>query len=177
MNDYSSRINRVEADTVLLTDNGSIPNNPRLALLHYKQAVDLPDVGAPELFEELFTANGWPAVWRNGIYAFHHYHSTAHEALGIYAGSATALLGGAGGVEVTVTAGDVVIIPAGVGHKCLSKSDDLAIVGAYPLNTGPDLMKGEPQERPTCIESIATVAIPAQDPLYGKSGPMHTHWR
>ena len=177
MNDHASRIKSVEVTAALLSDLGTIPNNPRLPLLLYKQAVDLPEEGAPELFEELFTANGWPAAWRNGIFEFHHFHSTAHEALGVYAGSATTLLGGKGGIEVTVERGDVVIIPAGVGHKCLEKSDDLAIVGAYPTDTGPDLLKGEPQERPACIEAIAKVAIPAQDPLYGEGGPMSEHWR
>lgn len=176
MNDYASRIRTVEVQTTLLADTGTIPNNPKLPLLLYKQAVDLPEDGAPELFEDLFTTHGWPAAWRNGIHPFHHYHSTAHEALGVYAGSATALIGGEGGIEVTVERGDVVIIPAGVGHKCLQKSTDLAIVGAYPANTGPDLMKGKSEERPACIEAIAKVAIPPQDPLYGVGGPMGEHW-
>ena len=117
MNDHASRIKSVEVTAALLSDLGTIPNNPRLPLLLYKQAVDLPEEGAPELFEELFTANGWPAAWRNGIFEFHHYHSTAHEALGVYAGSATTLLGGEGGIEVTVERGDVVIIPAGLDPK------------------------------------------------------------
>ena len=177
MNDHTARIKKVEVQAALLPDRGTVPNNPRLPLLLYKHAVDLPEDGPPELFEELFTAHGWPAAWRDGIFDFHHYHSTAHEALGVYAGSATALLGGEGGIEVTVERGDVVIIPAGVGHKCLEKSDDLAIVGAYPSNTGPDLLKGEPHERPACIEAVAKVAIPAQDPLYGEDGPMSEHWR
>ena len=105
MNDHASRIKTVEVQSALLPDSGTIPNNPRLPLLLYKQAVDLPAEGAPELFEDVFTANGWPAAWRSGIHEFHHYHSTAHEALGVYAGSATALLGGEGGIEVTVEAG------------------------------------------------------------------------
>ena len=177
MNHRDARIKVVDAQTALLPDKGTIPNNPTLPLLFYQQAVDLPDEGAPEWFEAVFTANGWPAAWRNGIFPFHHYHSCAHEALGVYAGSATAMLGGEHGIEVTVTRGDVVIIPAGVGHKCLEKSEDLAIVGAYPTNTSPDLMKGELHERPACLEAIAKVGIPLQDPLYGEDGPMHQHWR
>ena len=162
---------------MLLPDSGTIHNNPRLALLLYKNAVDLPRTGAAEVFENLFTANGWPAAWRNGIHDFHHYHSTAHEVLGVYAGSATALMGGEGGTEVTVERGDVVIIPAGVGHKCLRRSDDLAIVGAYPANTVPDMRNGAPEERPACIEAISKVAVPALDPLHGAGGPMAEHWR
>ncbi len=177
IDEHASRIKTVEVLAALLPDSGTVPNNPRLPLLLYKQAVDLPRVEAPEVFEDVFTAHGWPAAWRNGIYDYHHYHSTAHEALGVYAGSATALMGGEGGVEVTVERGDVVIIPAGVGHKCLKRSEDLAIVGAYPLNTAPDLKTGEPEERPACFDAIFKVAVPPLDPLYGEGGPMAEHWR
>ena len=103
----------------------------------------------------LFTANGWPAAWRNGIYPFHHFHSTAHEALGVYAGTATARFGGEGGIDMTVSAGDVVIIPAGVGHKAIEASANLGIVGAYPAGTGPDLCRGAPAERPASLAAIA----------------------
>ena len=37
---------------------------------------------------------GWLGAWVDGIYAFHHFHSTAHEVLGIVAGSASVILGG-----------------------------------------------------------------------------------
>ena len=39
------------------------------------------------------------------------FHGTAHEALGVCSGSATARFGGESGIEDTVEAGDVVIIP------------------------------------------------------------------
>ena len=177
MNDSADRINTPQVHAQPLEDDGSIPNNPVLPLLLYKQALTLPDDEPATLFEALFTANGWPAMWRNGIHPFHHYHSTAHEALGVFSGTATALMGGENGVEVTVEVGDVVIIPAGVGHKCLSKSADLGIVGAYPIGTGPDMCRGEAGERPDCIDAIARVAVPALDPLYGADGPMLEHWR
>ena len=88
---------RLKSPTVVarrLADDGAIPNNPELPLLVYRQAVDLPDGDPATVFEALFTANGWPAAWRNGIHPFHHFHSTAHEALGVYRGTATARFGG-----------------------------------------------------------------------------------
>src|SRR5262245_18872215 len=67
-------------------------------------------------FERLFAGNGWAGGWRNGIYAYHHFHSTAHEVLGIAAGTAKVRFGGEAGAVVEVRAGDVVVIPAGVSH-------------------------------------------------------------
>ena len=159
-----------------LEDDGAIPNNPELALLVYRQAVTLPDGDPASVFEAVFTENGWPAAWRNGIHPFHHFHSTAHEALGVYRGTATARFGGEGGVDLTVTAGDVVIIPAGVGHKAIEASADLGIVGAYPAGTGPDLCRGAPHERPATLDAILRVPVPARDPLYGAGGPLREHW-
>ena len=176
MTDQETRINTAEVVARRLEDDGSIPNHPELPLLVYRQAVDLPDCNPATVFEALFTANGWPAAWRNGIYPFHHFHSSAHEALGVYAGTATARFGGEQGVDMTVSAGDVVIIPAGVGHKAIEASADLGIVGAYPAGTGPDLCRGAPGERPASIAAIARVPVPARDPLYGAEGPLRRHW-
>lgn len=159
-----------------LEDDGRIPNNEKLPLLVYRQAVALPGEDPAAAFESLFTTNGWPAAWRNGIHPFHHYHSTAHEVLGVFRGRATACFGGEHGVRMTVSAGDVVVIPAGVGHKGLEASPDLGIVGAYPACTGPDLCRGLPEERPACLEAIARVALPDRDPVYGARGPLREHW-
>jgi len=177
MTDHDARLkSAAEVVARRLEDDGAIPNNPELPLLVYRQAVDLPDRDPASVFEALFTANGWPAAWRNGIHPFHHFHSTAHEALGVYRGTATARFGGEHGVDMTVSAGDVVIIPAGVGHKAIEASADLGIVGAYPTGTGPDLCRGAPGERPASLDAIARVPVPARDPLYGAEGPLREHW-
>ena len=57
-------------------DAGAIPNNPDLPVLVYKSAVKL-DNDPPAAIERLFDENQWPPQWRDGIYPFHHYHSTA----------------------------------------------------------------------------------------------------
>ena len=176
MSDHRARTRPATVETWRLDDDGTIPNNAELPLLLYRQAVALPERDPATVFEALFTANGWPAAWRNGIFPFHHFHSTAHEALGVFSGSATACFGGESGIEITVSAGDVIIIPAGVGHKAIEASADLGIVGAYPTGTRPDLCRGAPEERPGCLDSIAQVAIPDRDPLYGHGGHLRQHW-
>ena len=176
MKDHTTRIRPAAIEARRLEDDGAIPNNPKLPLLVYRQALALPEDDPAAVFETLFTANGWPAAWRNGIHPFHHFHSTAHEALGVFSGRATACFGGEQGVRMTVSAGDVIIIPAGVGHKAIEASADLGIVGAYPSGTGPDLCRGLPQERPACLDAIAGVAVPDRDPLYGAGGPLREHW-
>src|SRR5438093_5666036 len=70
-----------------LQDDGTFPNS-RLPLLIYREAVLMPEHDPAAVFEQLFAANGWVGFWRNGIYSYHHYHSTAHEVLGVYSGSA-----------------------------------------------------------------------------------------
>ena len=176
MTDVDAPLEPTAVEARRFEDDGAIPNNPKLPLLVYRQAVTLPEDDPAAVFEALFTENGWPAAWRNGIHPFHHFHSTAHEALGVYRGTATARFGGEGGVDMTVSAGDVVIIPAGVGHKAIEASADLGIVGAYPAGTGPDLCRGAPGERPASLAAIARVAVPARNPLCGTGGPLRRHW-
>lgn len=160
----------------LIETNGLIPNNSRVPLLLYKQAVALPDDDPASVFEALFGQNSWHGSWRNGIYSFHHYHSTAHEVLGIYRGSATVQLGGDGGLTVELSAGDVVVIPAGVAHKNLGSSPDFGVVGAYPVGQQWDMNYGKDAEHPQVDRNIARVPKPDQDPLYGAQGPLTERW-
>jgi uncharacterized protein YjlB len=157
----------------LLADDGVFPNS-RLPVLIYRRVMT--DVSATGL-EQLFGGNGWSSAWRDGLYPVHHYHSTAHEVLGIYQGRVAARLGGPGGVTVTLEAGDVVIIPAGVAHKNDGASADFRVVGAYPAGTGPDMQYGKAGERPGADRNIAGVPLPANDPVGGARGTLATLWR
>ena len=105
-----------------------VPNNPALPVLHYRNAVQGEGDALARAFEALFNRHSWPAAWRNGIFGFHHFHTTAHEALGIYSGKVRVRLGGEGGVDVELDVGDVVVLPAGVGHKQLSCRGRLGVV-------------------------------------------------
>jgi len=158
-----------------LRDDGSIPNS-HLPLLHYLKALDLPDTEPAITIEKLFAANRWGRSWRNGIYTFHHYHSTAHEVLAVYAGQASVQLGGETGIKADLNRGDVVLIPAGVAHKNLGHSPDFAVVGAYPEGQTCDMCYGKPDERPEADKNIAAVPLPASDPVYGATGPLFQYW-
>jgi uncharacterized protein YjlB len=166
---------RLTVLTFQLPGDKFIPNN-RLPLLIYRGAFVGTGQRDPALIEELLKANDWVESWRNGIYPYHHYHSTAHEVLAVYAGSATVQFGGENGTTQICGPGDVVLIPAGVGHKNLGSTPDFAIVGAYPRGQEPDLLRGKPGERPKADENIARVAVPALDPVYGSNGPLLEHW-
>jgi uncharacterized protein YjlB len=169
-------VRTVAASAHLFADDGSIPNNPTLPFLVYPGALDLSGDDPAATCEAVFAANDWGGSWRNGIYPFAHYHSTAHEVLGICRGQARVRFGGGTGIELTVRAGDVVVIPAGVGHQNLGASPDLLVVGAYPRGQRFDLCRGRPEERPRALENIARVPLPANDPVYGADGPLIEHW-
>ena len=162
-------------ETHRFTDDGTVPNNNALPLVVYRGA--LPDGDRASACEEMFARNGWPDAWRNGIYAHHHYHSTAHEVLGIAAGSARVRLGGERGQTVELRAGDVVVIPAGVAHKRESASADLLVIGAYPKGQHPDICRAEPGARDKALGNIAAVPLPAADPVTGGAGPLLERWR
>jgi uncharacterized protein YjlB len=160
----------------LFEDDGAIPNNPKLPFLIYEGALELEGADPAAACERLFAANGWGGSWRDGIYGFPHYHSTAHEVLGVCRGKASVRLGGGTGIETTVRAGDVVVIPAGGGHQNLGSSPDFLVVGAYPAGREWDVCRGRPEERPRALENIARVPLPDADPLYGARGPLVEHW-
>lgn len=166
----------MQASALVLADDGDVPNSGH-PLIVYAGAID-PRVGDPAAaFEALFAVNGWGGGWRNGIFPFHHYHSTAHEVLGIARGEAQVRFGGEQGETVAIAAGDAVLIPAGVGHKRLSATPDLLVIGAYPRGQRADLMREGAEDRAAIRRRIAAVARPDRDPVGGADGPMRLHWR
>lgn len=159
----------------LLVETGHFPNNAELVLLNIQNVFSSNEVSA-DTFELLFDQNGWPAAWRNGLYDFHHYHSSAHEALGVYTGWVEACFGGPGGPVVRVEAGDAIIIPAGVSHCNVGQSPDFKVVGAYPRGQVWDMKYGRAEERPAADQSIKNVPLPTADPIFGVNGPLLSHW-
>lgn len=158
--------------TWTFADDGVIPNS-RLPVLIYDEVAEAYDADA---CERLFARNGWLGAWRDGIYPFHHFHSTAHEVLGIVAGSATVMLGGPQGREHRVRRGQVLVLPAGTGHRNLGNDEHLLVVGAYPDGMDWDLRRGDPAEHERVRANIAQVPLPRADPVSGTKEPLTTLW-
>ena len=163
-------------ETYLFADDGIVPNNPTLPLVLYRGALGHEGDLAARC-ERMFAANGWPGAWRNGIYGHHHYHSTAHEVLGIARGSARVRLGGEGGQTVELRVGDVVVIPAGVAHKREDASGDLVVIGSYPKGQRPDICQADAAAHEKAAGNVARVALPGCDPVTGRADPLIDCWR
>ncbi len=139
--------------------------NSALPVLVYADALP----ADPAAMEQAFARQGWTNSWRNGIFAYHHFHTTAHEALGIAAGAVRVLFGGPDGQEVSVQAGDVLVIPAGVAHRNMSDSGGLLVVGAYPGGAECDVLRGDPAELAAAQRAIARLPVPDHDPVPGQA--------
>ena len=165
-----------DVETYRFADDGVVPNNATLPLVVYRGALAAGGERASAC-EAMFARNGWPGAWRNGIHAHHHYHSTAHEVLGIARGSARVRLGGESGETVELRAGDVVVIPAGVAHKRESASADLLVIGSYPKGQRPDICRAEAGAHDRASANVSQVALPASDPVTGRADPLIDCWR
>lgn len=155
------------ADDALGFPNSSLP------LLVYRAALP-PDPGA---MEQAFADHGWSNAWRDGVFRYHHFHSIAHEVLGIAAGEVRVAFGGPSGQDVTVRAGDVAVIPAGVAHRNVGQSAGLLVVGAYPGGSDYDIRRGAPSEHGSALRAIAAVPLPDNDPVLGDQGGLRRLWK
>lgn len=160
-------------ETHTFTDDGQIPNSS-LPVILYHGVREATDAAA---CEALFATHGWLGAWRDGIYDFHHFHSTTHEVLGIVRGRVSVMLGGPGGRRFELVRGDVAVLPAGTGHCNTGASADLLVVGAYPDGMSWDIRRGDPDERDEVLANLASVPMPARDPVHGEGGPLVELWR
>ncbi|MGL6245923.1 cupin [Pseudomonas sp.] len=160
--------------TLMFERNDWVPNNPRLPVILYPGAIAVQGDDPAALFEQTFSANGWPPQWRYGVYTYHHYHTEGHEVLGIASGHARLMLGGPGGHVLEVSSGDVLLLPAGTGHCSLGSSDDFLVVGAYPPGQQADICREAPTKAQ--LASIDTLLFPDQDPVQGPQGAVYQYW-
>jgi uncharacterized protein YjlB len=157
--------------TMIFEQSDWVPNNALPVILY--EAVFITKNGTQE-FARLFTSHDWQGVWRNGVFDYQHYHSGAHEVLGVGKGHAKLLIGGPTGHIFDVRAGDCLLLPAGTGHMKVKASKDFEVVGAYPKGQEADIQTKAPSRHE--MESIARLPLPETDPVQGISGPMMTAW-
>ncbi len=157
-------------------DDGLVPNSP-MPLLVYKRAIEVGNDHPEKTIEGLFGANGWGAMWRNGVYDYLHYHATVHEVLGVARGNAIVRFGGDAGSEISIAAGDVAILPAGTGHQCLSASADFCVIGAYPPGPQMQITRPTPENHAKALKTIPQVKLPKTDPVMGADGPLVRLWK
>jgi uncharacterized protein YjlB len=154
-------------------DDGIIPNNPYLPVLVYPGAFS----GREDQIEDTFNQNNWKNSWVNGVFDFHHYHSNTHEVLGVREGQATLQIGGEKGQQIEINSGDILILPAGTGHKRLTSTSNFKIVGAYPDGMEYNTMTEKEEDRLLSLKDIPNVPLPDTDPVYGLEGPLLLKWR
>jgi uncharacterized protein YjlB len=139
-----------------------IPNHPAFPVLVYRGVAGLDD---PAAARALFARHGWGGSWVDGVFDFHHFHSNAHEVLAVVAGGATLELGGPQGDSFEVSASDVLVLPAGTGHRRASATGGFTVVGAYPRGQEDyDLLR---EADAAARERIAALPVPPEDPVGG----------
>jgi len=152
----------MELETWHAPPGDTIPNHPRFAVLIYR-GTGLDD---PAAARARFASHGWGGSWVDGIFDFHHFHSSSHEALAIVSGTATVELGGPQGESFKVSAGDVLVLPAGTGHRRATARDGFTVVGAYPAGQEDyDLLREADDAARARVDALPA---PADDPVGGQ---------
>lgn len=164
-----------EVETFALKPDGDIPNST-LPLVLYRHALT-PVLRTASGCQALFQRNQWPGNWVDGIFDYWHFHVTGHEVLGCVAGWARVGFGGDAGIAVEFREGDVVVIPAGVGHKRLSeKHDGFTVVGGYPPGQSGAITRPRDFAPDEARRAIAGLDLPRADPVLGDAGPLIKAW-
>ena len=143
----------LEPLTFVFKDDGLVPNNP-MPLLVYEQAIDVANDHPEKTIEDLFGANNWGDMWRNGIYDYLHYHATVHEALGVARGNARVQFGGE------------LVVPSDVREDA-----------AYPPGPKMQITRPTPENHRKALKTIPQVKLPKTDPVRGETGPLLRLWK
>jgi uncharacterized protein YjlB len=160
--------------TFYFADDGVIPNSHLPVIVYYSATGDAVNA---EWFEKKFKQNNWTNNWRDIILTYDHFHSNTHEVLAVGSGNVTLQIGGSSGQVIELSVGNVLIIPAGVGHCAISNQTNYQIVGGYPDGNSWDLCTGLAEERKQVLENIAKVGIPTADPIFGSYGMLLDLWK
>jgi uncharacterized protein YjlB len=168
----SLKISSHQIPAYKLTPNTSIQRKP---LLIYHSAFPS-STTASTIEDHLKKLNVVTPQWRYTMYSTTHFHSTTHEVLVVSQGKAKLCFGGEdndGRVEQEVEKGDVMVVPAGVGHRLLEDLSDgeFEMVGSYPKGKEWDMCYGKSGEEKK-VEGIERVEWFKKDPIYGDEGPV-----
>lgn len=172
---------RINPETKVLRyrmkQNKYFPNST-FPILIYKEAIQLPffKKNAATVAKNILFKNNWKNSWVNGIYNFHHFHSLVHECIIVLSGKVSVIFGGPGGRRIKLNRNDVVIIPAGVAHKCIDASLNFSCLGAYPEGKDFDIKTGIVSEFEYAIKNIKRVPVPKLDPVFGTHGFIKRYW-
>jgi uncharacterized protein YjlB len=175
-NDVCIEARMIQPDQFIIKDNGIFPGS-RLPVLHYKAVLIIPVFFAARQIKQRFKENDWTNTWRDGVYAYDHYHSNTHETMAVIKGQTRLLLGGENGQEIVLQKGDVIVIPAGVAHRNLGKMKDVICIGSYPGGRNFDMNYGKAGERPKADQNISKLELPDLGPLYGINDPLLKIWK
>ncbi|MFB5662415.1 cupin domain-containing protein [Alteribacillus sp. HJP-4] len=147
-----------------------MPNNEHLPVLFYRGAFK----EDPAECEAIFHKHYWKNSWRGSVLDYHHFHSNAHEVLGVANGEAKIKIGGKKGTTFDVAAGDVIVLPAGTGHKKMDESFNFQVIGAYPGGADYNMKTAYSEKE---IQDITEVSLPDADPVFGREGPLTKLWK
>jgi uncharacterized protein YjlB len=134
--------------TFYFQDDDTYPNS-NLPVLYHPNAIHDTDT-----MQEVFLTNNWENSWVNGIFPYHHYHSTVHEVLGVLSGHAAVQLGGPTGEKLQLSRGDVIVLPAGTAHKRLQQTVDFQIIDAYPNGMSFDIKQDKQGEYEQALQEL-----------------------
>ena len=124
-----------EPESYVLRSTTYVPNN-MFPVLVYRSV--LPQPIDEKTTTDLLEQNEYE---RKGLWTgtpVHHFHPNTHECYAVISGFSIMHVGRgqldhlAAGQQLTVKAGDVVVMPAGTAHMNVSMSDDYLFVGVYP---------------------------------------------
>jgi len=164
----------VTVEKYFFRGNGRVPNS-HLPLLIYRNVIR----GDAATMEAIMRRNRWMPAWHahHGMWPRHHFHTEAHEIICVRRGVHVAKFGGHDGIVGEVRAGDVIVIPAGVGHCGLEISDDLDLTGGFPDGSGlVDFRMGFPEEYAELCRRAREVPLMDCDPFFGVKGPLVAIW-
>lgn len=156
------------------TDDGTVPNS-HLPIILYLQVAN--NSSLSDWFENKLKENNWGNNWRDIVLPYDHFHSNTHEVLALSSGTVSLKIGGNQGKIFNLSAGDVLIIPGGVGHYSVSKHTNYQFIGGYPNGNDWDLRTGLPEERPAVLANLAKIILPKTDPIFGENGHLIDLWK